>query len=168
MKLNAETDGRGLMLRLTTREKFQTAGGSIIVAIAGLVVSGWALIGSAVFTVAALVLLGQATREARLHKIEQALAQLDAIYDGRRYVGSDCVAISTRRTDNPGEVGPLCIEQLCRTRAGNWFSFRFEVREGMKKAAITGVNALTEAEARTWLESDADAYRLHFGEPELA
>lgn len=77
--------------------------------------------------------------------------------------------IATRRLDNPRKLGPLWLEQLCRTKNGAWFSLYLETINGSGFARGLDLKPLSELDAAVWLErDDHELYCRLFGEPKLA
>ncbi|TCJ15190.1 hypothetical protein EZJ19_07730 [Parasulfuritortus cantonensis] len=103
-----------------------------------------------------------------LQAINAALPMLDCVVGGRRFVGTESVAIATRRVDKLDRPGPLILEQLCRTRVGQWFKLSFQTDNGTGYPFGLAVQPISENEAKNWLEQDPDIYRRFFGEPEIA
>lgn len=99
--------------------------------------------------------------------IDKALPQLDLIYGGMRYVGKESEVVATRTlTESKSEI--VHLEQLCRTKSGTWFKFRFSLALGDTRTREHEVLPCSEDEAKVWLEREPEQYRRFFGEPELA
>jgi hypothetical protein len=101
-----------------------------------------------------------------LRAIYGALPKLDRIHAGLRFLGTESELIDWRRADDPREEGPIRIVQLCRTKKGQWFEYRFDLRYGHVRA--DSINLLDEERARTWLSYDLKAYKRTFSLPEVA
>ena len=141
--------------------------GLALLVISAGVVTPW-VFASAVTCVASVAsLVWRATLNRRRGKIDGALSLLDGIYQGTRFVGANSQALATKRFDT-NEPGRFRVEQLCKTAAGQWFHFSFTVRDGSRSAFDFEVVPFSLAEARNWLSYDLDAYKRHFGEPEIA
>lgn len=100
--------------------------------------------------------------------IESALPMLDGIYGGRHYVGKNTEVVASKRIDDPRKSGPLVVEQLCKTDAGNWFKFRFSTKTLSGVPYDFDVAPCEENEAKLWLETKPEVYRKLFGNPEAA
>ncbi|MBA9859161.1 hypothetical protein DEE69_24950 [Ralstonia insidiosa] len=102
-----------------------------------------------------------------LRAIEGALNDLDVITGGLRIIGRDAEVVDWRRADLPTEPGPIEVAQLCRTKKGQWFEHRFELR---RSGRIYGnrVTLLSNSDARGWLSYNVKAYERVFGKAEVA
>lgn len=125
--------------------------------------------GSAFAVPAAWWLFEQYNREQHRKAIDTALPMLDRIYAGLHYVGTNSQVIDSRTCDDRRLTNGLSrIEQLCKTKRGNWFIFRFTIRLGTCVPCNFDVIPCDEAKARQWLEKSTDVYLRVFGEPESA
>lgn len=102
-----------------------------------------------------------------LRAIEGALNDLDVISGGLRIIGRDAEIVDWRRADLPTERGPIEVEQLCRTKKGQWFEHRFVLR-GPHRISGNRVCLLTDIQARGWLSYNVNAYEREFGKVEVA
>lgn len=114
-------------------------------------------------------LLEQYNREQHRKAIDTALPMLDGIYAGLHYVGTNAEVIDSRTWDDRRLTNGLSgIEQLCKTKRGNWFIFRFTIRLGTSVPCNLDVIPCDEDKASRWLEKSTAVYRRVFGEPESA
>lgn len=142
-------------------------GGLAIPALTGWAFTWWVLVMAMVFVIAIARLVNASLLESRQRKVDAALSLLDGIYKGKRFVGSTSVAIATKRSRTP-DPGLYQFEQLCKTATGQWFVFSFTVHDGPRSARDFEVTPSNDDEARYWLSQDLQAYKRHFGEPEVA
>lgn len=117
---------------------------------------------------AAIWLVHQLEKDRNLMAIESALPLLNGIYAGRLYVGKNAEVVESRRLDDPRVAGPIIIEQLCKTKSGQWFRFRFSTKSFSGIPFNFDVAPCDEMDARLWLEKYPDVYRKIFGNPEIA
>lgn len=113
-------------------------------------------------------LLSEHFLEQKQKGISSALATLDVIYAGIRYVGRHAVVIESKMSGNPRSNGRLAIEQLCKTYKGNWFTFTFTMMGATGIPRNCAITPCDERGAKRWLEKFPATYRREFGEPEAA
>jgi len=113
-----------------------------------------------------VLMLDRRTAQRDLHALTGALASVDTIVGGRRFVGRESLLVETRMVSGDRRI--LRFDQICRTNKGQWFLLRGESIRGSGCSAVKEVEALTEPEARAWFAHKPEKYRELFGAPELA
>jgi hypothetical protein len=154
-------------MKLTVKQKRNIWIVGLVIAMVFFII-GWVTPGTALLLLSGYWFLEQSLTLRNGRAIDKALSQLDVIYGGMRYLGAESEAITTRRLDNRYRPGPLYLEQLCRSKSGAWYKFRFIVVHGTGVPVDFEVQPCSEAEAALWLEREPEQYRRFFGEPKLA
>jgi hypothetical protein len=101
--------------------------------------------------------------------LSKALSKVNTVIDGKRYVGCEAIAVRTLNTYADKHNGlTLWASHLCRTQSGDWFVLSFGVND--KKVVLTDsfIFAIHEDEARIFLETNPELYRLYFAAPAQA
>lgn len=155
---------------LSIKQKKKIAATVLCIGLIGML---WHMIFILVVLATSLLLLGQFHHELHRAKnikaIESALPMLDGIFSGRRYIGKESEVVDTIKYENQySSKYPISIEQLCKTKAGNWFKFKFSTKSGTGIPYDFSVIPLNELDARYWLEKNQALYHRFFGDPELA
>lgn len=157
-----------MRMNFSDKQKKTMSHAALVVGLACLFVGGMLAPLSVISLPAAWWLFKDLEYRRNIKAIESALPLLDGIYGGRHYVGKNAEVVKSKRIDNPRVAGPLTIEQLCKTKSGQWFRFRFSTRTMSGVPYDFDVAPCEEVEAKCWLEKWPDVYRKIFGDPEAA
>ena len=99
------------------------------------------------------------SRRANAKAIACAINKLNIIHNGALYLGSESESVVHRDVDG-------LIDQLCRTKNGNWFTVKYNPEEGAD--AWLDFNPCSEKEAVRRLERIPEEYIRFFGLPNIA
>lgn len=154
------------MADLTSNKTFLTSVVIIGFALAFAGLSVYSVMAGVIALIALYRLLRCIEGERNWTAIQGALADYEAIIGGALWVGKDAEVLASDRVDDPTKPGPICCEQICRTKNGAWFIFYVTVTHS--RVIARDLRPCDEATARRRLQRHKEVYVRCFGQPTAA